>query len=123
MRVLICGSVTFENISLIDKAVKRLPLGSVVITGLARGADTIGRTLALDRGLLVDDWEAWWDKQGKAAGPIRNQRMLDFGKPEQVIAFFSDRLNSRGTHDMVKRIEKAKIVVFKYDERTKKWFT
>jgi hypothetical protein len=28
-----------------------------------------------------------WDELGKKAGPLRNQRMLDEGKPDLVVAF------------------------------------
>jgi hypothetical protein len=45
--------------------------------------------------------------QGKAAGPIRNQRMIDEGKPDLVIAF----PGGRGTADMVSRAKKAGIPV------------
>jgi predicted polyphosphate/ATP-dependent NAD kinase len=43
--------------------------------------------------------------QGKAAGIIRNQRMLDEGKPDLVIAF----QGGDGTADMVRRANKSKI--------------
>ena len=36
---------------------------------------------------------------GKAAGPIRNQQMLDEGKPDVVIAF----PGASGTADMINR--------------------
>ena len=48
-------------------------------------------------------YEAQWDKYGKAAGAIRNQQMLDEGKPELVVAF----PGGRGTEDMVNRAKKA----------------
>jgi DNA-binding MurR/RpiR family transcriptional regulator len=53
------------------------------------------------------DWEAY----GKAAGPIRNQRMLDEGKPDLVIAF-SDLPTTSGTYDMIKRAKAAGIPVY-----------
>lgn len=44
---------------------------------------------------------------GKAAGPIRNQRMLDEGKPDLVVAF----PGGRGTADMVRRAKAAGVPV------------
>jgi hypothetical protein len=35
----------------------------------------------------IDVYVAQWKKHGRAAGPIRNQRMLDKGKPDLVVAF------------------------------------
>jgi len=48
-----------------------------------------------------------WDKIGKKAGPLRNQRMLDEGKPDLVVAFSG----SGGTKDMVRRAVKAGVSV------------
>lgn len=44
-----------------------------------------------------------------AQGPARNQRMLDEGKPELVLAFHKG--NSRGTADMIARARKAGVPV------------
>jgi hypothetical protein len=49
------------------------------------------------------EFSADWQKFGKAAGPIRNQQMLDEGKPDLVIAFHEDLENSKGTQDMINR--------------------
>lgn len=46
-------------------------------------------------------------KYGKSAGPIRNQTMLDDGKPDLVLAF----PGGRGTADMVAKAEKHGIPV------------
>lgn len=45
--------------------------------------------------------------EGKAAGPIRNQRMLDDGKPDRVLAF----PGGRGTANMVKLAKAAGVPV------------
>jgi hypothetical protein len=50
-----------------------------------------------------------WDKHGRAAGPIRNQQMLDEGKPDLVVAFLLPQ--GSGTLDMIRRTEKAGIEV------------
>jgi hypothetical protein len=78
----------------------------VVIEGEAPGADTMAREWAEKRGIPVDAHPADWTKYGKAAGPIRNQEMLDCG-PTHVLAFHNDFENSRGTKDMVARARKA----------------
>lgn len=46
-------------------------------------------------------------KHGRAAGPIRNQQMLDEGKPHLVVAF----PGGTGTADMVRRAQAAGVLV------------
>jgi hypothetical protein len=50
---------------------------------------------------------AQWDRYGEAAGPIRNAWMLEFGKPDLVVAF----PGGRGTADMISKARKAGIEV------------
>jgi UDP-N-acetylmuramoylalanine-D-glutamate ligase len=55
----------------------------------------------------VETYEADWDTHGKAAGPIRNKRMLDEGKPDLVVAF----PGGRGTANMISQARKAGVEV------------
>lgn len=48
-----------------------------------------------------------WSKYGKAAGPMRNQKMLDEYKPDLVVAL----PGGRGTADMVSRARVAGVEV------------
>lgn len=72
---------------------------SLVIHGGAQGADRIAREWCICRKVECRGYAADWKRHGRAAGPIRNQRMLDDGKPDLVIAF----PGGRGTADMVRR--------------------
>ena len=54
-----------------------------------------------------------WGRHGRAAGPIRNQEMLDVGGHDLVVAVNRDWAKSKGTNDMVKRCERAGIPVVK----------
>ena len=111
MRVLICGGRDFDNRTAIRNALISLCASEdgvdVVIEGAAPGADALAREAAEDFGITVETYPADWDKHGKAAGPIRNQQMLDEGKPDLVLAFPTPQ--SRGTWDMVRRARKAGI--------------
>lgn len=78
-----------------------------VITGGARGADQHAARRALWRGIKVEVYKADWRKDGKKAGPIRNARMLQEGKPDLVLAFSG----GRGTADMVLRAKAAGVEV------------
>ena len=81
-----------------------------LIEGEARGADTLARIAAEKLDWTVIKVPAEWNKYGKAAGPIRNQAMLDLD-PDLVVAFHSDLENSRGTKDMVERAKKKGVKV------------
>ncbi len=48
-----------------------------------------------------------WDEIGKKAVPLRNQRMLDEGNPDLVVAF----PGGGGTKDMVRRAVKARVPI------------
>lgn len=111
MRVLVCGGRDYGDRARAYAELDRLqPLDGalVIITGSANGADQLAWDWFCDRkrnnGPL--DFEAFpadWKQYGKAAGPIRNQRMIDEGKPELCVAF----PGGRGTADMVRRAEAA----------------
>jgi len=89
-RVLVCGGRDYQNARemyrILDGYHTKYPV-SCLIQGGARGADAIARTWAKLRGINCREFPADWDTHGKAAGPIRNQQMLDEGKPDVVIPF------------------------------------
>jgi hypothetical protein len=101
-RILICGSRTWVESVPIYRHIYGLEPGDVVIHGGARGADSIAGDAAQRSGLTVEVYRADWTAHGKAAGPIRNQRMLTEGKPDRVLAFRMPGM-SRGTDDMIRR--------------------
>lgn len=121
MRVLICGSRDWNANLPIMAVLEGLlqPDGTTMLTvieGGARGADAVAaewvRTVPSEF-VQHEQYPADWDVHGKAAGPIRNQRMLDKGKPDQVWAFVTKPLeDSRGTADMVRRARAAGITTY-----------
>lgn len=111
MKVLVCGDRNWSDMDKIETRLKRLPEGTTLIHGAARGADTLGGYVA-ERfcGFKVEAYPADWNKYHRAAGPIRNRQMLD-QKPDLVIAFHSDLATSKGTKDCVMEARKRKIPV------------
>lgn len=76
----------------------------IVIEGEAEGADAISRSVAeLTFDLPVIPVEAEWTLYGKAAGPIRNTKMLIEKKAHATVAFHHDIGRSKGTADIVKQ--------------------
>ena len=127
MKVLICGGRNFGRIikderdptyevridqyywalDMLDEAFKDRNIH--VIHGNAPGADTIADIWARSNNKAVTPYPADWIKHGVAAGPIRNQQMLDEGKPDLVLAF----PGGNGTADMCSRAKKALVPVKK----------
>lgn len=56
-------------------------------------------------------YPAQWSLHGRSAGPRRNQRMLDEGRPDLVLAF----PGARGTADLVRRAQAAGVLVAHLD--------
>ena len=104
--VLACGSRTFTSSETVDQTLDEITGRTRIkrlIHGAARGADLLAADWARRRGVLVRPFIAEWDRNGRAAGLMRNQRMLDEGMPHLVVAFVDPAGESRGTRDMVAR--------------------
>lgn len=126
IRILVCGGRTFNNKKLCYSTLDTLCLNrgfyigdkdgnwlprAIIINGGAKGADHLSTEWAMTYDTGLKEYPADWDQHGKAAGPIRNQQMLDEGKPDIVVAF----PGGRGTADMVRRAKKAGIEVIEVE--------
>jgi hypothetical protein len=119
MRILVCGGRDFDDWDLLHSTLyniwnqqEDLTQDFYIIEGGAIGADFLARVWAkymnVGHGFFhAVEFPADWKTHGKAAGPIRNQKMLDEGKPDLVVAF----PGGVGTADMVRRAKKAGVKV------------
>lgn len=115
MRVLVCGGRDFMDETVMRERLARLPSDTEVCHGAARGADNLGGYVAAGLGFPVTAYAAQWSTYGKAAGPKRNQWMLDDFKPDLVLAFPTPK--SIGTWDMVDRARRAGVPVEIHEPR------
>lgn len=112
MKILVCGGRDFGKAQneywfiyhTLDQEVKST---DVIIVGDATGTDSVALEWSGERGVKREYYIANWVRDGKAGGPIRNQRMIDEGKPDIVFAF----PGGKGTRDMVTRAKKHNIPV------------
>ena len=81
----------------------------LLIHGNCRGADVLAAYIAARLGWWTATCPADWSI-GKAAGVIRNQKMLDVFEPDFMVAF--PLQGSRGTWDAVRRAESMGIEAF-----------
>lgn len=101
MRVIIAGSRVLENQDLVEIAVSESGFDiQTVLSGRARGIDSLAEQWAHARGVPVEGYPALWSMYGKRAGRIRNQQMAE--KADALIAIMV-RTGSVGTLDMIDR--------------------
>lgn len=116
-RVIVAGSRGFNDYAALqtvcDKllAKKKQIHNIVIISGTARGADTLGEQYARERGYTVERFPADWQQYGKAAGPIRNRLMAR--NADALIAFWDG--NSIGTKNIITEAKKKGMVVRIYN--------
>lgn len=105
-RVLVCGGRDFANRDLLFAALDAIHAKRnfvLEMDGDYRGADRLAKDWAEWRGIRRLPFPADWTRYGGQAGPIRNQQMLDEGRPDLVVAFEGDN----GTADMSRRALRA----------------
>ena len=112
IKVLVCGSRGFNDYVLmktqIMKLLNRFDTTITIISGGAKGADTLAEDVAKQLGISTTILKPNWDKHGKSAGMIRNNAMLDM-KPNIVLAFWDGK--SKGTKHTIAEARKRKIEV------------
>lgn len=111
MRIVVCGGRAYRDkatvYAVLDRLHKKIGI-DFLIQGAADGADYIAWQWCQDRGVLCGSFPAQWDEYGRRAGPIRNQAMIDEGRPDGVVAF----PGGSGTADMIERAHRAGIGVW-----------
>jgi hypothetical protein len=110
MRVLVCGGRKFADQGLLNRtldAAHAVRGFTVLIHGTQRGADLMAADWGERKGLRLEGFRPDWKRYGKAAGPIRNERMLKEGVPQLVIAF----KGGDGTKDMIEKARAAGLTV------------
>lgn len=99
-RLIIAGSRGITNKLIIAKAMTKFGKNYgkyEVLSGLAKGVDSIARQLAIDSDIQVWDYTAEWEKEGKSAGYKRNKRMAD--DADALLAIWDGK--SKGTKHMI----------------------
>ena len=110
LRIIIAGSRDFNDYELLKREALNIlkqnnrPKDTVkIISGTARGADTLGEQFAKEFGLEVKKFIPDWDRLGKRAGYIRNAEMAKYATKDDnngmLIAFWDGK--SKGTKHMI----------------------
>lgn len=102
MVILVCGGRTYNNKEKIYEVLSSIHKETqirVLIHGAAKGADTLAGGWARENNIKEKQYPALWNTHGKAAGSIRNQKMLDEESIDLLVSF----PGGKGTADMKKR--------------------
>jgi hypothetical protein len=122
MKVLVCGGRLYANKEKVDAALNAIHKKhgiELIIHGAAKGADTLAAEWAKRYKIPVQAYSADWAQYGKPAGFIRNQKMLDLGEPDLVLAF----PGGAGTEMMCALAERYGVKVIAYVGEGEEWLS
>lgn len=116
-RVIIAGSRYYDDYDTLKAKCDKIlsaklsdPSTTVIIlSGGARGADTLGVQYAMERSLKVEWHSADWNRYGRAAGPRRNAEMAAVANA--LIAFPKDGAANTGTNNMISLAKERGLLV------------
>ena len=129
-KVIIAGGRDFDNYPLLKKMCDHYLQNKTdveIVSGKAKGADSLGERYAKERGYSIKEFPAKWDdlsqpciiktnRNGKEynalAGHIRNSQMANYG--DSLIVFWDGK--SKGTKDMIDKayVHKLKVRIIRY---------
>lgn len=128
IRLIVAGSRDYTNKKVIENIIEiviadlkqRHPFFTLrIITGGARGVDTLAENYARTNGIKLSIYPVTskdWATNGKAAGPLRNARMAEAALEADapyLLAFWD--MKSRGTKSMIDIANKKHIPTYVYD--------
>lgn len=114
----IVGSQNFKNIDLIEQAIDAFPVGTPIVTGDAKGVDTVAYLLGKELGNIPIRVTACWGAHGRGAGKRRNPIIIDIAT--SVIAFWDGE--SPGTLNSIKHAyDGMKPCLIVYDDPEGRW--
>ncbi len=102
-RIVIAGTRNFNNYCIAKEYITQCIKSEntddsiTILSGGCKGADKLGERYAAEHRYTLEIYKADWKRYGKAAGPIRNQKMAR--DADIVICFWNGK--SRGTKSMI----------------------
>lgn len=112
MKVAVIGSRNIKNFTLGDF----LPEGvTEIVSGGAKGVDTVAREYAKEHGLLLTEFLPEYKLYGRGAPLKRNELIVDYA--DLVLAFWDGK--SRGTKNVIERCNSTgkEIKIFKIKQQ------
>lgn len=137
MKTIVAGSRSIQDQKTVDYVLSKIVLDRIlviteVVSGKAKGVDTLAENWAKKVGLPVAEFPADWNnveapgakvktnrygnKYNVLAGYWRNQQMADYA--DALVAIWDGV--SRGTQDMIDRAEKKGLTVYVYNKATQR---
>ena len=104
----VVGSRNFTDYELVRQWVQ-MNVPDMVVSGGARGADTIAADVADELDIPVTVYRPEWNRHGKSAAFIRNQQIVDAAT--EMAAFFGPSGPTPGTSDAIERAQAKGIPV------------
>lgn len=105
MKIAIVGSRSYARMDKVVDYVYSLPTGTTIVSGGARGVDSVAESTARELGLDVIVFPAKWDMYGRSAGFKRNALIV--AESDEVVAFWDKKSNrTKNTIDLATKAGK-----------------
>lgn len=112
MRIGIIGSIDYGNHDKIKAFIRRIPKGSVLVTGDAPGVDWTVAYFGRQAGYKVVCHYAGWLDFGGMAGPMRNSMIVN-DNIDMLVAFVKDKTcPTKGSRDSINQAKAKGIKVY-----------
>jgi len=113
MKLAIIGSRTAIDYSLLLRVINEYFPSKIteVVSGGAKGADSLGAKFAKDNNIKLVEFLPDWDKYGKRAGFVRNQDIIEYA--DKVLGIWDGV--SKGTANslsIAKRLKKDTLIIY-----------
>jgi len=111
MKVAVIGGRDFNDYEKVKQTLSNIDI-TELISGGAKGADSLGEQYAKGKGIPTKIFLPDWNKHGKIAGFIRNTDIIK--DADLVVAFWDQK--SKGTKDSIDKAYKLnkKTLIIKY---------
>lgn len=117
LRILVTGSRDLTDAALVESALYQAAVGRcvLVVGDCPTGADKFARDYWAKSTMPIEVFRADWTAHGKAAGPLRNQAMVDSGV-DKCLAFYREGAGNRGTSHCVRAARTAGVPVKEFTD-------
>jgi predicted Rossmann fold nucleotide-binding protein DprA/Smf involved in DNA uptake len=111
-KLAIVGSRNFNDYALLnEKLVPYKNIVELVVSGGAKGADSLGEQWAKENNIPTKIFHPDWKKYGRAAGPIRNKEIVSAS--DIVVAFWDGKSSgTKSSIELAKQLRKELRVIY-----------